>query len=469
MTLKQAIEKHNGLKFIVEELNIYSSIGRKEILNTNFSKDKEYLSAKHSIIIGCQKYILEEINQKTLSKVRKSLSYINDISGTINLLKQNQVLDDVSLFEIKQFSITCTKIKSLLFDISKYVSKPHFQELTLPDLSKVVRILDPEGLELRQFYIYNAYSKELSDKRKEWEEAKKEKDEEKAFKLYLETQKIEDEIREKLSCELKEHINNLKDAIKIIGQIDIYFAMAEYFHLNKYIKPTFSKNNNISYSQLSYPPLSFRLEKENKKYQPIDISITTMPCLVTGANMAGKTILLKSLWLSQYLLQFGFFIPAKKAEVVLVDDVLTSIGDHQNENEGLSSYASEILVLNDIIKKVKQGKNYLVLVDELARTTNPKEGVALVDSFLSIMAKNNSFSITTTHYSGIKTDCYRLRVKGFIPNKKTEKLTLKDIPNQIDYSLIEDKEQVVPNEALNLASLLGVDEEFISKARENIK
>ena len=92
-----------------------------------------------------------------------------------------------------------------------------------------------------------------------------------------------------------------------------------------------------------------------------------------------------------------------------------------------------------------------------------------MDSFLSIMAKHKSFSITTTHYSGIKTDSYRLRVKGFIPNKKDTKLTLKDIPNQIDYSLIEDKEQKVPNEALNLASLLGIDEEFIEKAREFLK
>ncbi len=64
------------------------------------------------------------------------------------------------------------------------------------------------------------------------------------------------------------------------------------------------------------------------------------------------------------------------------------------------------------------------------------------------MSSKSSYSITTTHYSGIKTECYRLRVKGFIPNKTQTKLSLKDIPNQIDYSLIEDKEQKVPNEAL---------------------
>lgn len=470
MTLKQAIDKHSGLSFIVSDLNIYSTMGKKELYSTKFLKDKTLLLTKHLVIDDCQDYLKEEINKKTLAKVRRILTYLNDISGTIKQLEQDQVLDDISLFQIKEFSIACYKIKSYLFDIDKFINENSVGQLSLPDLSKPINILDPEGLLLSQFYIYNAYSKELTQKRKLWEKAKKEKNEEEITSLYLECQAIEDKIRERLSNELKEYANDLKTSIKVIGNIDMYFALAEYFTNNHFIKPIFSnKNNKITYKGLSYPPLEKQLSSKNQKYQPIDISLTTKPCLVTGANMAGKTILLKSLSLSQYLLQFGFYLPAKKAEVVLVEDILTSIGDYQNEEQGLSSYASEILILNDIIKQVRSGKEYLVLVDELARTTNPNEGVALVNSFLNIMSKGGSFSITTTHYSGVKAECYRLRVKGFIPNKSQEKLSLKDIPNQIDYSLIEDKEEKIPNEALNLAQLLGIDEEFIEKAREFIK
>lgn len=469
MTLKQAIEKHNGLNFVVNELNIFSSIGRKALLETKFSINETLLLNTYSIIESCQNYILEEINQKTLSKVRKILTYINDITGTIKQLEQNQTLDDISLFQIKQFSISCSKIKSYLFDLNKYFNTNNQDQLTLPFLTNAIKILDPEDLLLSQFYIYNAYSKELATKRKEWEGAKKERNDDKTHKLYLECQNIEDQIREDLSNKLRIYTQDLKESIKIIGQIDKYFALAEYFTNNKYTKPTFSKNNTISYTQLSYPPLVAKLKESKKPYQPINITLTQQPCLVTGANMAGKTILLKSLSLSQYLLQFGFFIPSLKGEVILVEDILTSIGDHQNEEEGLSSYASEILLLNDIIKKIKQEKKYLVLVDELARTTNPTEGVALVDSFLSILSKHNSFSVTTTHYSGIINQCYRLRVKGFIHNKKQKELSLQEIPNQIDYSLIEDKDEKIPNEALNLAELLGVDKEFIEGARKSIK
>lgn len=184
--------------------------------------------------------------------------------------------------------------------------------------------------------------------------------------------------------------------------------------------------------------------------------------------MAGKTILLRSLYLSQLLAQFGFFVPAKQAEIVLIEDILCSIGDNQNEAEGLSSYASEILLLNDIIKKVKEGKKHLVLVDELARTTNPTEGVALVDSFLNILSQYSSFSVTTTHYSGVKSKAKRLRVKGFIPNTTQKELSIDEIPNQIDYSLIEDQDNKIPNEALYLAELLNIDKEFIDGAKKII-
>ncbi len=469
MTLKEAIEKHNGLSFVFNELNISSPIGRKTILETNFSKDKDYLSSQYSIIECCQRYISEEINLKALKKVRGVLAHINDISGTVKQLEQNLILDDISLFQIKQFSIFCYKISSYIFDIDNYLEDNLKGKLNLPDLNKVIKILDPEGLMLSQFYIYNAYSKELAKKRKEWEIAKKQEDETKVNNIYLEIEDLENEIRERLSKELKVYFHDFIEAIRLVGKIDKSFALAEYFLDNNFTKPIFSTTNQINYKELSYPPLVSKLKELNKTYQPIDITLTHKPCLVTGANMAGKTILLKSLYLSQLLLQFGFFVPAKESEIVLVEDILCSIGDHQNEEAGLSSYASEILLLDNIIKKVKQGNQYLVLVDELARTTNPKEGVALVDSFLNILSQHNSFSVTTTHYSGITTQANRLRVKGFIPNDRQKEISINEISNQIDYSLIEDHEMIIPNEALYLADLLKVDKEFIEGARKLIK
>ena len=229
MIFKSAIEKHSGLGFIFNGLNIVSSLGNKAILETRFSKDEDYLISKYSIIESCQNYLSEEINLKTLTKVRAVLSYTNDISGTIRQLEQNQVLDDISLFQIKQFSISCYKISSLLFDIDKYLDKDEEGKLNLPDHSQAIKILDPEGFMLNQFYIYNAYSRELANKRKEWEIVKKKDDEDEINRIYSEIDNIENEIREKLSVELRVYVKDLNKSIELIGEIDKVFALAEFF------------------------------------------------------------------------------------------------------------------------------------------------------------------------------------------------------------------------------------------------
>lgn len=462
MTLKQAIEKHSGLSYVVNQLKIYSPMGRKALLETKFSKDADFLKSEYEIISACQRYISTNANKKQLGKVFSILECIHNISGTIKLLENNNTLDDISLFEIKSFSISVSNIKSLLFDLD-------IKELIIPNLDSVISILDPEKLQLNQFYIYSAYSKELAKKRKQWEESKSNNNDNLVNKLFLECVALEDEIREELSTKLRSQTMILYDAINTISKIDINFAKAIYFFNKRFSEPTINNSDTISYTKLVYPLLYDKFLENHRTFQPIDISFSLAPTLITGANMAGKTLLLKSISLAQFLAQFFFFLPCENAEICLVENVLISIGDKQNEEEGLSSYASEILLLNDFIQKAKQGKKYLILIDELARTTNPTEGVAIVDSYLKIISKTNSFSITTTHYSGIKTPCKRLRVKGFINKDNREMISIKDIQDHIDYSLIEGKEEKVPNEALNIASLLNIDKELIEEAKKLIQ
>jgi DNA mismatch repair protein MutS2 len=60
------------------------------------------------------------------------------------------------------------------------------------------------------------------------------------------------------------------------------------------------------------PEVAEALRLKNKKYQPVDINLTDGPALITGANMGGKTVLLKSVALAQYMFQYGFFVPARE-------------------------------------------------------------------------------------------------------------------------------------------------------------
>jgi len=177
--------------------------------------------------------------------------------------------------------------------------------------------------------------------------------------------------------------------------------------------------------------------------------------------MSGKTVLLRTLALSQLMFQFGFYVPAESANMILFDDIVLNIGDQHNELNGLSSFAVEMTNINQIIVESKKGTRIFALVDELARTTNPVEGKLLVSAFIEMMRKYNVCSPITTHYSGIKAECKRLRVKGLSNISESDKITVENINDFMDYSLSEVNTDSVPNEAIRIAEILGVDEEYL--------
>jgi DNA mismatch repair ATPase MutS len=208
------------------------------------------------------------------------------------------------------------------------------------------------------------------------------------------------------------------------------------------------------------------LQKEGKQFQPVDIELFPKPCLITGANMSGKTIFLRTVAFTQYMFQFGFFVPAKHAEINMVEEVLFCSEEGNSELSGLSSFAYEILKLNHFIKQVKNGRKVLILVDEPARTTNPTEGCALVSAFMTIMVKYNALALVTTHYAGVHSRCRRLRVKVLELENNTAEITPQHINQYMNYQLIETGDDQVPHEALRIAEIFEVDEEFLQLSHQ---
>lgn len=453
MNFKEAINKFPLLKSIYEELVIKTNMGRQMLFYSEFSDNKEYLEKQYEAILVCQRYIKSLTNNDKM--LLECILYdIHNITGSIRILQNGDSLDDIGLFEVKAFCLSCKKLKKMLANLD-------YKDFVFNDLQEVIDLLDPEGIQANQFYIYPAYHPMLSTKRKLFEQYKKESDQ-RANDVYEEILEIENEVRKTLSQKLLAYCNKIQEDIKRVGFLDICIAKAELNIKFNLTSPTITDKNIVSYTKIFNPILKSILQAKGKDFQAIDISLEELPTLITGANMAGKTVVLKTLALSQLMLQFGFFVPCESCEVGLFKDVLCSIGDNQNENEGLSSFASEILLLNSIIHKVKTKEKYLVLVDELARTTNPTEGVKLLEGFIRTIEKGNSITVVTTHYSNIKAECKRLRVRGFIGKNMQTPISIENLADNMDYSLIEDNSNIAPNEAINLCNLLGIDKDWLS-------
>lgn len=450
MRFQQAVAEYPSLKTIYSQMELQTSMGRKLLTDTEFSHSSAWIKRQWEQTEECMAFRKAQ-NEQSLHHFLCLMGEICDISGTISLIEQGETADDVGLFELKVFCINVKKVGKLFAS----------SLMPLPNLQEVINILDPEKLELPRFYIYSAYSKELEEKRKEWEKAKEKDDQEASRKLYCECSDLEDKVRAELCSRIRPFIPKIKQAMENIAQTDVAFAkavLAEELHLNKV---SIDETAEIKYRNMFHPVVKRLMTKSGRRYQDIDVQVDERVLLITGANMAGKTMILKTLALNQLLLQYGFFLACESGEVCLVESVQCSIGDGQNEEQGLSSFAWEIKTLDNIIKTMRQGGRHLVLVDELARTTNPIEGKKLVEGFIKVCSEQSSLAVVTTHYSNIQAPCRSMRVKGFMHQDLTPPIDIDRISDHIDYSLIESDNRQVPTEALNLCRLLAVDDDWI--------
>ncbi|GHG06068.1 endonuclease MutS2 [Deinococcus piscis] len=126
----------------------------------------------------------------------------------------------------------------------------------------------------------------------------------------------------------------------------------------------------------------------------------TQLLLITGPNMGGKTVTLKTLGLAVLMNQCGMYMAADHAELPVVRDVLVDIGDEQSIEASLSTFASHLQHLRAVLEAA--GPDTLILVDELGSGTDPEEGAALSQAIIEGLLERNARGIITSHLAPLK-------------------------------------------------------------------
>ena len=451
MLFKNAFEQQPSLRFVYERLQFNSALGRQHLLNLPFCTDDAQLTAEFDHLETFTALLRNESLRPVLSHLGQQIHQLNNIAPTLLSLENGAVLDDIQLFEIKKTAI-------LTDVIAQDVSKLGISWLTYEPMDEVIHLLDPEQTHIPHFYVYSAYDEELACLR---EKMKTSRDSQETETYRFQAQEIEDRLRAELSEKLRPYSRALSLNLRNTASIDLLTAKARLALEWGACKPQIGDRHDLK--MLTNPEIAATLEQKGRKFQPVSIAFGRETVLITGANMAGKSVLLQSLSLAQHLFQFGFFLPAESATLPIVDEVITSIGDRQSALSGLSSFAVEVLTIDRIIKTARDGKRVLALVDELARTTNPDEGRRMVNGFIRLSRKLGLTAVVTTHYSGLDVECKRLRVKGLRIPEGTDSLSIGHIADYMDYTLTETRDDEVPKEAFTIARLLRIDEEFLAE------
>ena len=446
MTFKSALEIDCGLRYMYETLEVISPCGRKMLLGS------EMMTGKREIDYYYSK--LNEIYYRDCTRIANKLMCLKDIQNTLSRLSEGAVLDDIELFEVKYLAIVSSEVLLLLEEL-------RIKSVRLPVLEEVVKILDPDGLNIPSFYVYDTYHPELKEIRRQMrllqgagEELPKEKREELAVLLQRNAD-IELEVRCGLSQTLRKFASDLALALRNLSFLDILIAKAEQMKRLGLCFPAVTEDGETFYNGMFNPAVKEIVVKQGREYMPVDISFEREPVTIIGANMGGKSVALKCLALNQLLVQFGFGVAAHDCCVNLVEEVALCIGDEQSIVKGVSSFAGEMLAVDAVIRKIREGKAILALIDEPARTTNPVEGTALVEGLLEVIGKVKGGFVLTTHYNIENDRVKRYRVKG-----------LRD--GVMDYTLEQTQCGDVPHEAIAIAQSLGIDPEWIECTKRNL-
>lgn len=212
---------------------------------------------------------------------------------------------------------------------------------------------------------------------------------------------IEEEI-ERLLVEISNYLYTLKDDFEKtkvqLQKMDILLSKAQ-LHVQLESEPCEFSETTLELKDLFHPML--KLSGKNPIPNNVTLDQNKRILILSGPNAGGKTVLLKSVGLAAQMARCGLPICANHtSKIPFFKNVLICIGDSQNVDEDLSTFAAHLKNLNTAL--AYKGSENLVLVDEICGSTDPEEGSALARAFITKYAENKVFGIITSHLSPLK-------------------------------------------------------------------
>ncbi len=537
MIISEETYKNLDLDYIFDNLTVYTPYGKelKRIIKPFEIDERDKLIEELDKIEKITKLI--EIQRYDFIEIRNYFKHIKDLRMTLKRTKDQEVLSNTELYEIKLFINIIMKLNIALNKLKWEIPK----DIRIDQVPYLQNIFDPQGTETNTFYIYDEYSESLSSIRKKIRKIEKDislkkkelqveterdlnlklrsngeiivnkTDDKKLNELknyenlvysmetYMnvtfrikstpqidnlnfsleELKSIEEleeyNVRNYLSKEIEKYIEEIEGNIRAIAKLDLLIAKAYQSIGFNCIKPEIINENRLFILEGRHLKIENILRKQEKSFTPITVDISKGVTCITGANMGGKTVSLRIIGMLAAMAQYGLFVPAKQMKLSLNNHIFLSMGDLQSLDKGLSTFGGEIIKVKEAIENADQ--EGIILIDELARGTNPKEGYAISKALINYLKDKKSITVLTTHFDGLGDDpkIKHLQVKGLSQetfesiSKELDPIEKKQgiekLHQYMDYRLYEvDNNKQVPKDAINISRLMGLDEEILSEA-----
>lgn len=203
-------------------------------------------------------------------------------------------------------------------------------------------------------------------------------------------------ILQELTKSIAENIETIFEMYRIIGKLEFLYAKARFSVEFECNSPEITEEPIVKLIKARHPLVG-------KDCVPIDIEAgySCQGVIISGPNAGGKTVALKTAGLLTLMTLCGIPIPAdSSSKIGVFEKVFAEIGDEQNIAENLSSFSAHIAHIAKILEC--SNSKSLVLIDEVASSTEPKEGEAIGFAVIQKLLEKGVRFIITTHLQGLK-------------------------------------------------------------------
>ncbi|WP_185861150.1 DNA mismatch repair protein MutS [Blattabacterium cuenoti] len=276
---------------------------------------------------------------------------------------------------------------------------------------------------------------------------------------------LEKEIFNNLINQISEKIEPLQKNAKIIAKLDVLSSFSSLALENNYVKPKINDSLKISIRKGRHPVIEKKFI-DKASYIPNDIILNKSNqqiLIITGPNMSGKSAILRQTAIIILMAHIGSFVPAKYAEIGLVDKIFSRVGASDNISLGESTFMVEMNETANILNNLSK-RSFLIL-DEIGRGTSTYDGISIAKSIVEFLHEKELRPLTlfATHYHELN------EMSQFFKRIKNYHVSVKKINENIIFmrKLIAGGSE--HSFGIYVAKISGMPIEIIEKAKNTLK
>ncbi len=272
------------------------------------------------------------------------------------------------------------------------------------------------------------------------------------------------ELEAKLYGEIKKflasYISELSDIAEAVALADCLVSLAEVAANGKYVRPVVSENiNHIKIVEGRHPVVEAMMTSD---FSPNDTMLDdgdNRTMLITGPNMAGKSTYMRQVAIITLMAHMGSFVPAKQAEISVIDRVFTRVGASDDLAYGQSTFMVEMSEVSNIINNATDKS--LIILDEVGRGTSTYDGMSIASAIIEYLSSHlKAKTMFSTHYHEL-TD-----MEGRVDGVKNYRVMVKEWDGGIVFLHKMARGSANRSCGIEVTKLAGLPKEIITRAKE---